>query len=196
MNSGELAADGDDAVQRVTLFGDASGDGTYSALDASLVARVAVGLDSGFDAANLIDPIILADVTGDGTLSALDASFIARKAVGLNQPEMPDLHAPLPPPPDASTDTSAFGMLTFSPDERRNEGDASLAAQRDAAFRSPQETVYAYIVLQQDLQTQKFSSSVMSSIIAARPDGSKADLEDDELDSLIASLALDWLKMR
>jgi hypothetical protein len=95
LNGGELSAASDAGVQLVEMFGDTTGDGSYSAMDASLIARVVVGFDGGFDAAAAIDPRLLADVTGDGTLSGLDASFVARKAVGLEQPEIPD--APLTP---------------------------------------------------------------------------------------------------
>ena len=77
--------------QGAHLFGDATGNGLYGALDASFIARVAVGLDSGFDAYDRVDPILIGDVTGNGMISAFDASFVARKAVGLPQPEIPDL---------------------------------------------------------------------------------------------------------
>ncbi len=59
-------------------YGDANGDGKINAMDATLVARYAVG-------ATLLDLDLLAscDVTGDGRINALDATYIARYAVGL-----------------------------------------------------------------------------------------------------------------
>jgi len=91
VNGGELPAAGDEAVHLVAFRGDATGNKDFSALDASLVARVAVGNDTGFDAFRWIDPVILGDVTGDGGISALDASWVARKAVGLPQSEVPNI---------------------------------------------------------------------------------------------------------
>ncbi|MCA9245845.1 MAG: choice-of-anchor B family protein [Planctomycetales bacterium] len=120
-NDGAINADGDTAVQLVTFPGDATGDESLSALDASMVARVAVGLDSGFDVFSRFDPILVADVTGNQRLSALDASFIARKAVGLGQDEIPDIPAPLPPPPPGESPST--GVLDaaivdyFDPDD-------------------------------------------------------------------------------
>ncbi|MCH7689265.1 MAG: hypothetical protein IH899_21760, partial [Planctomycetes bacterium] len=103
LNEGQFPARADNALHQVAYFGDATGNESYSALDASLVARVAVGLDSGFDNFPLTDPVLIADVTGNGSLSALDASFISRKAVGLPQPEIPDIPPELEPVFFAST---------------------------------------------------------------------------------------------
>lgn len=88
-----IAARPDAAVHAVAYFDDATASGAYSGLDAQRVARVAVGLDNGFDALDRIDPRIVGDVTGNGELSGLDASYIAREAIGLDQPEIPDLPA-------------------------------------------------------------------------------------------------------
>ncbi|MCA9247226.1 MAG: hypothetical protein KDA42_08935 [Planctomycetales bacterium] len=131
VNGQRGSARGDEAVQIVSHFGDATGDETLSALDASLVARVAVGLDTGFDAYRLIDPIIVADITGDGTLSALDASYVARKAVGLPQPEIPD------PPPLLvnSTIVNAISPLA-SEFEIAESRDSSSSAAWSTAWNS------------------------------------------------------------
>ncbi|MCA9247832.1 MAG: tandem-95 repeat protein, partial [Planctomycetales bacterium] len=90
-NDASVVADGTSAVHRVAYLGDASNDGTYSAFDASLIARLAVGLDAGLAAFGSLHPKILADVSGDGTVSALDASYVARAAVGLPQDEIPPI---------------------------------------------------------------------------------------------------------
>ncbi|MFH1881389.1 MAG: hypothetical protein ABIL62_01600 [Planctomycetota bacterium] len=52
-NEGAIASRADCAVQVAAYFGDATGNHTYSGLDAAYIARVAVGLDSGFAAYSL-----------------------------------------------------------------------------------------------------------------------------------------------
>jgi hypothetical protein len=93
LNAGTLAGIADRAFQKVAFLGDATGNRGYSALDASLIARTDVGLDTGFDAFPLVDPVIVGDATGDGGLSGLDATYVARTAVGLPQPQVPALPA-------------------------------------------------------------------------------------------------------
>jgi hypothetical protein len=90
-NGGAVTISSAIAVQVVAYIGDTTGNMTYSSLDAAQIARVVVGLDSGYDAFSAYDPRIIGDVTGDGTLSSLDASYIARKSIGLPQPEIPDM---------------------------------------------------------------------------------------------------------
>jgi hypothetical protein len=79
----------------VAYFGDVIGNGGYSGLDAQRVARVGVGLDSGFAAYPHIDPVVLADITGNGKLSGLDAQRIALVAAGADTPEIPPIPQPL-----------------------------------------------------------------------------------------------------
>ena len=74
----------------VTAFtGDTTGNSSYSALDASLVARVVVQLDSGFDAFDHYAPTLIGDTTGNGRLSSLDASEILKRVVGLPTTSFP-----------------------------------------------------------------------------------------------------------
>ncbi|QOV22627.1 beta strand repeat-containing protein, partial [Anabaenopsis elenkinii] len=80
---------GDSAVQLVANFGDTTGDQGYSPSDASLIARVSVGLDTGFRAFPIIDPLILGDITGNGELSPLDAARVAQRVVGFSVPAIP-----------------------------------------------------------------------------------------------------------
>jgi hypothetical protein len=91
VNSGAISATADDAIHTVGFFGDATGDGTYSGLDAQRVARVTVGLDGGFRAYPTIDPLIVGDITRDGGFSGLDAQRIAQMTVGLDPVEIPPL---------------------------------------------------------------------------------------------------------
>ncbi len=59
------------------LYGDANGDGRVNAMDATLVARHAVGTYT------LADSVLTAcDVNLDGRINAMDATLIARHAVG------------------------------------------------------------------------------------------------------------------
>ena len=62
----------------VTSVGDADGDGTVSAFDASLVLQHVVGLITLGP-----DERIAADVDGDGSISAFDASLVLQFVVGL-----------------------------------------------------------------------------------------------------------------
>ncbi|MDH6097941.1 Ig-like domain-containing protein [Anabaenopsis sp. FSS-46] len=80
---------GDSAVQLVANFGDTTGNQGYSASDASLIARVSVGLDTGFRAFPVTDPLILGDITGNRELSALDAALVAQRSVGFPVTQIP-----------------------------------------------------------------------------------------------------------
>jgi VCBS repeat-containing protein len=107
INSGAITATADDAVQIVAFPGDANANRRYDAEDARLIARVGVGLDTGFvinqptgPAASTtdrlfprFDPEIIADVTGVDGLSPLDASDVLRRVVGLATPNIPALPA-------------------------------------------------------------------------------------------------------
>ena len=105
VNAGAIEATADDALHAVVFPGDANANGNYDTEDARLIARVGVGLDSGFAVAQpdapvtsqlrhaypTIDPMIIGDVTGDGTLSPMDASDLLREVVGLPAPNIPSL---------------------------------------------------------------------------------------------------------
>jgi hypothetical protein len=91
LNGGSIVALADDAVHVVAYFGDATGDGAYSAQDASRVSRLGVGLDSGLQLFQLLDPLIVADITGNGAISAADASRALQVAVGIITAEVPPL---------------------------------------------------------------------------------------------------------
>lgn len=117
VNGGQMPAIVDDAVHKVAFFGDSTGDGTYSGLDAQRTARVVVGLDDGFDSHPDIDPLVIADVTGDGSISGLDAQRIAQFTVGMAPIEIPSLPQALKLDPAASQrhpvlETTAGGELS------------------------------------------------------------------------------------
>jgi VCBS repeat-containing protein len=90
-SSVSTAAIGDYAIHKDTYLGDADGNGIYTGFDSALVARVVVGLDSGFDAHSWTDPVIVADVIGSGKLTGIDTTLIAQKSVNLPTPQIPDL---------------------------------------------------------------------------------------------------------
>ncbi len=101
VNEGNISAKADYAIHKALYLGDADGSQKYDTFDSSLISRVVVNLDSGFDSALWTDPLIVGDATGDGTLSALDASYVAQKRAHIPRPEIPDLPpgvVPLPQP--------------------------------------------------------------------------------------------------
>ena len=112
---GPIAAIGDEAMQKLALVGDATGDRSYSSMDASDIARVVVGLDNGFAAYLLTDPVVVGDVTADGTLSGLDAFDVARTAAALSTPIVPAVpgdYVSTPPNPTVDpTVTIPLGAL-------------------------------------------------------------------------------------
>ncbi|MCA9248334.1 MAG: right-handed parallel beta-helix repeat-containing protein [Planctomycetales bacterium] len=81
----EVAIADASAVQVPISIGDVTAEGGFSSLDATYIARVAVGLDSGFDAFPNIDPVIIGDISGSGDLTAYDAALVARRAVQVEQ---------------------------------------------------------------------------------------------------------------
>jgi hypothetical protein len=91
LNNDAILTVADDALHVVAYIGDTTGNGSYSSLDAQRVLRVVAGLDSGFAAYPLVDPVIIGDVTGNGSLSSLDATRILQKAAGLDRPEFPPI---------------------------------------------------------------------------------------------------------
>jgi hypothetical protein len=95
----------DSAVFLAALFGETTGNGSYSSADATRLLRVSVGLDSGFAAYRFTDPTLVGDITGNGVISASDATQVLRLVVGLGSPF-------IPPPPPAPGSTL---LETFAP---------------------------------------------------------------------------------
>jgi hypothetical protein len=78
-----------DAVQVIAFLGDASGDGVYSPLDAALLSRVAVGIDSGFAAYARTDPVIIGDIVTAGSVNSADATLMNQYLAGQFVAQMP-----------------------------------------------------------------------------------------------------------
>ena len=77
-------------MHKNVYLGDTDADGIYSGFD-SAYQRVVVHLDSGFDAHDWTDPLIVGDASGGGGLTGLDAAYVAQKSVFLPRPEIPNL---------------------------------------------------------------------------------------------------------
>jgi hypothetical protein len=81
----------DNALEVVGFLGDTDGNAAYDTLDAPLVQRVVVKLDSGFSAWPDVDPVIIADVARHGALVTIDATRIGQEAATHARPEFPAL---------------------------------------------------------------------------------------------------------
>lgn len=90
-NDVEFPVAADDAVHLVSYLGDVSGNGRINAGDASLIARVAAQLDTGFRVSLLADPRVVGDISGNGRLNSADASLVGRFAAGLDPDAIPAL---------------------------------------------------------------------------------------------------------
>ena len=90
-SAGQISFESDPGLMVNAYNGDTTGNGSHSSLDASRVQRVVVGLDSGFDAFDDINPVLIGDTTGNGSLSSLDASRIQQEVVGLPVDEFPSI---------------------------------------------------------------------------------------------------------
>jgi hypothetical protein len=122
LNGGTVGAKVDRALQQVAYFGDASGNGEYTSLDASLAARVADAIDTGFDFYANTDPNLIADIIKTaGGVNIEDALALARKAVGLTENSIPNL-------PDNLTPSS---IKTVSP----TDGTTMVNLTREAVIR-------------------------------------------------------------
>ena len=80
---------GDIAVHKTLYLGDVDGSGIYTGTDSALISRVSVGLDTGFDAVDYTDPVIVADIDGGGTVNGQDATIVAQRSVNLSTPQLP-----------------------------------------------------------------------------------------------------------
>ena len=99
LNGGAIAAEGDDAVQVVAYFGDASGtaNGSLSGGDASDISAVATSLNTntalgtlgGFSAFPLADPVIIADLNNDGLVDSSDVTLLNSVLAGMPRAQIP-----------------------------------------------------------------------------------------------------------
>jgi len=101
INDGAMAVRDDDGLHVAAYFGDASGNGSYSALDLQRLRRVILTLDSGFGAYPMMDPKLMADINGDGAVDMRDVQWLLQEITGRDRVEIP----PIP---------RGFGPLNFS----------------------------------------------------------------------------------
>ncbi|MCH8991089.1 MAG: hypothetical protein IIA44_04985, partial [Acidobacteria bacterium] len=94
LNEDNIGSKADSAIHKAVYLGDANGSASYTGFDAALIAGVAVGANSGFDAFAWTDPVIVGDASGNGALSSFDAALVAQKAVLLDVDQIPDLPDP------------------------------------------------------------------------------------------------------
>ncbi|HEX2974058.1 MAG TPA: Ig-like domain-containing protein, partial [Tepidisphaeraceae bacterium] len=135
VNDGD--ARGDTAVQAVAYLGDASGNKSYSGLDAALIANVAIRAVRGFEAYPLIDPVIIGDINSNGSIGGLDASYVAQKSIGLPRTEIPDLPSIAPAAPLAFKVTAAAAnAFAQTPIQNRLPAESVLYEQPAASSQS------------------------------------------------------------
>ncbi len=106
LNGGAIAAVGDDSVEVVAYFGDASGsaNGSLSGGDASDISAVATGMSTnsalgtlaGFSAFPLADPVIIADLNNDGLVDASDVTLLNSVLAGTSRPQIPTIPTNVP----------------------------------------------------------------------------------------------------
>jgi hypothetical protein len=97
LNGGAISVVGDDGIQVVAYLGDATGDGLYTAADSALASRVSVGMDAGFSAFRLADPVVIADINRNNRVDSGDASILLQVAAGNTSPFVPPIPNPEPP---------------------------------------------------------------------------------------------------
>ena len=90
-----LTFESDPSLVVLAYSGDTTGNGGHTGLDASLIQRVVVDLDSGFDPYDMLAPTLIGDTTGNGGLSSLDASRVLQEVVGLPVTSFPSIPDPL-----------------------------------------------------------------------------------------------------
>ena len=115
INEGAVTGIDDAAVHVSGFLGDSTGDGINTGTDALKIARVAVGLDPGFQKWALADPLIIGDVSGDQVLTGLDALTMARQAVSPTQSVIPALPSETPTIAGPDPVMSISADLTASP---------------------------------------------------------------------------------
>ncbi len=89
VNSGSITAVGKDGIHVNAYLGDATGTGALAAIDASLIARASVLLDTGFAAYPLVDPAIIGDVSDSGDLTGADVTLINSYLAGITTRQIP-----------------------------------------------------------------------------------------------------------
>ena len=88
LNSGGVTAYAGEAIHKVAYVGNASGNGAYGSLSASLIAQDVAHAISDFPSYPACDPTIIA---GDGAVSVGEAIAVSQETVHLTVPSIPAL---------------------------------------------------------------------------------------------------------
>ncbi|MBK8019196.1 MAG: tandem-95 repeat protein [Betaproteobacteria bacterium] len=83
----------DRSVIVAAYFMDTSGNRGYSMLDVQRLQRVVSGLDTGYAAYPMVDPVLIGDLNGNGQLTSLDVNRFMQFVQGQARPEIPALPA-------------------------------------------------------------------------------------------------------
>jgi hypothetical protein len=167
---------GDDAVEVVGYFGDATGDGVLSGGDASLISRVATGVDNnpatgvigGFAAYQLADPVLIGDLAAAGNVGAGSVTLMNSFLSGTPRPQIPAIPSGLTiavvgPDPDLSLPTNLQatpGSTVVVPvqiDTAKPEGSTGMTEAILAVRYDP--TVFTVSALDVELGTLPLSGS-------------------------------------
>jgi hypothetical protein len=154
-----------DGVHVAAHFGDTTGDGRYTSLDAQRISRILASVDSGFSAYERVDPVLIGDVNRNGRLDSADGSSIVseaqyvlggRTSPALDQAQIPPIpvaqvtpvlsaggqpvQAPLPPSPSStmasrSASTGGRSPLFASALPQLNRFDLAASMERLNALR-------------------------------------------------------------
>lgn len=90
INGALMACADDDALHIVGYLGDANANMTYERDDVRLIQRAAF-YKNGFQAWDVISPLIVADIDGNGVLSVTDATRVLQEFNGFNRAEIPHI---------------------------------------------------------------------------------------------------------
>ncbi|MBZ8180005.1 cohesin domain-containing protein [Oscillatoria salina] len=198
LNEGKIDAVGDSAIHQVGYLGDATGNGAYTSLDASFIARVAARLDTGFDAYPLTDPVVIGDVTGDGTISSMDAAIVAREAIAIRQPEIPEIvnqdwnasFINLTPETDDDYRNYDFSNPAATAVYRQSKPD-SISLNLDLGYDAPHPNVDPEHFAMEAWTSNYFDANKVYKVTINSDNGTRFFLRNPDTDEII-NLGADW----
>ena len=177
--AGAVAATSADGVQVVAYLGDAAAQGTLNTFDATDIARVATGLDSGFANYPLMDPTIVGSIRALSYPQGTDASLVNAYVGGAVEPLIPPQPfggsvAPTGPDPALSVGTSlvaAPGATVTVPvniDTARPDGSTGMMEAVLALQYDPQVFTVSAADVQLGALTQSGSGWHLTTVVNAK----------------------------
>ena len=85
INNGAIPALDDPGIHVAAFLGDVSGAQAYSGIDDTLMARYAVGINTGFSASKDADPLLTGDLTGSNSITGIDPTLLSRYILGTHR---------------------------------------------------------------------------------------------------------------